>query len=395
MDVNFLSPAVLDNPFPYYAHLRQEAPAYWIEPMQAWAISRYEDVYSALRTPSVFSSAKWWKATSAQDMDPSLEAPHIMASDPPVHTRLRKLINRAFTPRLVGALEPRIRELTNQMFDQMASHNPVDFMRELAIALPITVIAELLGVEQERRADFRRWTDAFVAQVGGMATEAINAQARQDLADFHAYFRHMIAVRHKEPQDDLISGMVRAQDEGQMLTSGEVFNLATFLLLAGNETTANLIGNTILAVLQHPEQIATVRANPALIPNLIEEGLRYDSPIQIIPRHTTQDVKIAGQTIPAGAAVLIALGSANRDERVFPQADRFDVTRENAKEHVAFGFGIHFCLGAQLARLEGVAALETLLARYAHLSLCAEDMTRDLSSFIPRGLKTLPVRCVV
>lgn len=392
MDINFMSPAVLDNPFPYYARLRQEAPVYWIEPMQAWAISRYQEVFFVLRNPQLFSSARWWQATAVQDMDPALEAPHIMASDPPVHTRLRKLINRAFTPRIVANLEPRIREITNEIFDQMASRDELDFMRDLAIPLPVTVIAELLGVEQERRQDFRRWTDSFVATVGGMGTEAMNAQARQDLAEFHTYFRQMIEVRHKEPKDDLISGMVRAQDEGQMLTSGEVFNLATFLLLAGNETTANLIGNTILAILQHPEETAKVRASPALLSNLVEEGLRYDSPIQIIPRHTTQDVELGGKMISSGAAVLVMLGSANRDEQVFPQADHFDVTRDNAKEHLAFGFGIHFCLGAQLARLEGQAALETLLARYARLSLQEKDLERDLSAFIPRGLKKLPAR---
>ncbi|MGH8010427.1 MAG: cytochrome P450, partial [Candidatus Binatia bacterium] len=213
MDFNLMSPVVLENPFPYYAQLRREAPVYWIEPMQAWAISRYEEVFFVLRNPQLFSSAKWWAATAAQDMDPSLEAPHIMASDPPDHTRLRKLANRAFTPRIVATLEPRIREITNDLFDQMASRENLDFMRDLAIPLPVTVIADLLGVEQERREDFRRWTDSFVTTVGGMGTETMNAQARQDLAEFHAYFRHMIEARHKEPKDDLISGMVRAQDE--------------------------------------------------------------------------------------------------------------------------------------------------------------------------------------
>ena len=392
MDFNFMSPTVLENPYPYYAQLRHDAPVYWIEPMQAWAISRYDEVFFVLRNPQLFSSARWWQATSAQDMDPALEAPHIMASDPPVHTRLRKLINRAFTPRLVAELEPRIRTITNDLFDQMAAREQLDFMRDLAIPLPVTVIAELLGIEKERQDDFRRWTDSFVATVGGMGTETMNAQARQDLAEFHAYFRQMIEKRHKEPKGDLISGMVRAQEEGQMLTSGEVFNLATFLLLAGNETTANLIGNTILAMLQHPQETAKVRANPALLPNLVEEGLRYDSPIQIIPRHAVKDVEIGGKMIPAGAAVLVMLASANRDERIFSEPNRFDVTRDNAKEHLAFGFGIHFCLGAQLARLEGQAALETLLARYPRLSLREDGLERDVSAFIPRGLRKLPAR---
>lgn len=391
MNYNPLVPEVQENPYPYYAYLRRHAPVYKVEPQGWWAIARYDDIMSVVRSPQLFSSQHFFAGLTLEDSDPLLQDPIIMSLDPPAHTRLRKLANRAFTPRIVGALEPHIREITQELLAQRSADRTFDLVRDLAAPLPVRVIAELLGVEPERRDDFKRWTDAWITAAGGMGTVETHAQRRQDIAEFHAYFQHMIEVRRKEPKSDLISALVRAQDEGQMLTAGEVFNLATFLLIAGNETTTNLIGNTVLALLRHPQELAKAQANPALLPNLIEEGLRYDGPVQSEFRHATQDVTVGGTTIPAEAPVMVLFASGNHDEEIFAEPERFDVTRQNAPENIAFGHGIHFCLGAPLARLEARIALEALLPWLPHLSWQEEHVKRNVSMHQIRGLSSFPV----
>lgn len=393
MEYNPLLVAVQDDPYPYYAHLRRNAPVYWVEPLRACAVSRYEDVFFVQKNPQLFSSANFFTLTALQDKDPTLEGTHIIASDPPTHTRLRKLANRAFTPRLIHALELHIRAIVGELLADMAARRDCDVMTDLAMPLPIIVIAELLGVERERREDFRRWTDAFVRLAGGLATGAELDQQRQDMGAMHAYFQQMIEVRRKAPQADFISALIQAQDEEQKLTAGEVFNLATFVLIAGNETTRNLIGNTTLALLQNRHELTKVQNNPALLPALVEEGLRYDSPIQVVHRLALQDIEIAGTMIRADTPILVLVGSANRDERMFADPDRFDITRPNAHDNIAFGFGIHFCLGAPLARLEGRIALEMLLARFPRLAQRDAPIEKNSVLYIQRGLNTLPVSC--
>jgi cytochrome P450 len=387
MRYNPFLPEVKANPYPYYAHLREHAPVYQVEAAGFWAVSRYDEVLYILRNPQLFSSTILLAALLG-DLNPVPEAANLIASDPPVHTRLRKLVNRAFTPLLIAALEPRLREITEELLHNIARQKECDLVRDLSTPLPVIVIAEMLGVEPEHRHDFKRWSDDIVHAANGVSGEE-RAHAQQSVTEFRAYFQDAIERRRKTPGNDLITALVRAEEEDQVLTAGEVLSLTTLLLIAGNETTTNLIGNTMLALLEHPEALAQVQAQPNLIPNAIEETLRYDGPVQGIFRQATQDVEVAGTTIPAGSLLFPLFASADRDERKFPNPDRFDITR-NTEGHIAFGFGIHFCLGAPLARLETKVALEELLKRFRHISYGKEKVEK-IDSFFLRGPKTFPL----
>jgi len=390
MDYNPFLPEVQHNPYPYYAELRRHAPVYQVEGVGFWAVSRYDDVYSILRNPQVFPSSVL-VAVAMGDSNPfPPEAPAIIGCDPPDHTRLRKLANRAFTPRRIASLESHIREVTDQLIEQMPTQGEFDLVRDLSAPLPTITIAELLGVPAERRADFKRWSDDFVRSTNGAAvTREERDQIRQSISEWFAYFREVIAAYRKKPGDNLLSDLVRVEEENQMLTSEEILSLAAFLLAAGNETTTNLIGNAMLALFAHPQQLAHVRANPALISNVVEETLRYDGPVQLLPRLSAQEMKLSGTTIPAGSVVLALLGSANDDERKFPDPDHFDITR-NTEGHIGFGFGIHFCMGAQLARLEAKIVLEALFKQFPRLAR-KDDRVARLESLSLRGPTTLPL----
>lgn len=301
MDYNPFLPEVKDNPYSYYAHLRRHAPVYQVEASGFWAVSRYDDVLFVLKNPQLFSSSVLIAALLG-DLNPVPEAASLIASDPPVHTRLRKLVNRAFTPRIIADLEPRMREITSHLIKRVAPQGEFDLVKDLSTPLPVIVIAEMLGVEPDHREDFKRWSDDIVSAANGMLSGEERGRIRQSVDEFRAYFQEAIGARRVEPRTDLITVLVRAEEENQALTSGEVLSLTTLLLIAGNETTTNLIGNIVLALFDHPDEWAKVRADPSLIPNLVEETLRYDGPVQGIFRQATQDVELAGTTIPAGAA---------------------------------------------------------------------------------------------
>jgi cytochrome P450 len=388
VDYNPLSPAVQENPFPYYAYLRRHAPVAWLEPFQSWAVSRYYDVDYALKTPQLFSSASFL-SQAIGDLNPVPEAPSLISSDPPAHTRVRKLVNKAFTPRLIAALEPRLRAITAHLLEHILSRSEFDLVRDLATPLPVIVIAEMLGVEPERRDDFKRWSDDLVRGSNRPTAETERAHIRQSGAALRAYLQEVIDQRRKEPREDLITALIRAEEERQVLSANEILSLTVLLLLAGNETTTNLLGNTILTLLDHPAELAKVCANRALVPSLVEEVLRYESPVQLIIRQTTREVELSGTTIPAGATVFLLLGSANRDERKFPDPDRFDVLR-NPRDHLAFGYGIHYCLGAELARLEAKVALEALLFQCPPFSRKIDRVPR-VASLLVRGPERLPL----
>lgn len=389
MDFNPLSPEVTANPYPYYTELRNKAPMIWLEPFQSWALSRYTDVDFALRNPQIFSSSVF-TAEALGDLNPVPEVPWILDMNPPDHTRLRKLANKGFAPRLIRALEPRVRAITQEMIEALRSQPEGDLVATLSGPLPTTVIAEMLGVEPERRDDFKVWSDDVVRATGRPTDETERDQIRKSEAELRTYFEQMIERRRTEPGEDVITALVQAEEERDMLSSTEILALAILLLLAGNETTTNLIGNAVLALLNHPDELAKVRADPTLLPALVEEVLRYDSPVQVIFRRTAQDVDLEGGKIPAGQNVFLLLGSANRDERQFPEPDRFDITR-NPQDHVAFGYGIHYCLGAPLARLEGRNALEALLFECPPFRLAVERVA-PIASLIVRGPQTLPLR---
>ncbi len=379
MDYNPLSPEVRLDPYPYYEELRRDHPAY-LTPLGAYAISRYDDVNYLLMSPQLFSST----AMPTFNINDQPVAT-VINSDPPDHTRLRNLVNRAFTPKIIADLEPRIREITAQLIDRVAAAGEMDLVADLATPLPVTIIAELLGVEPERGEDFKRWSDNVVLQIGASQEDA--ERMDQELEGFSEYFQDAVEERRRHPKGDVISALVRAEEQQQALTSDQVLGFIGLLLIAGNETTTNLLGNAMLALLQHPDQLRLVLEEPSLIPNVVEEALRYDAPVQFLFRVTTREVEIAGTKLPQGAAVLPLFGSANRDDRRYPNAARFDVTRD-AQGHVAFGHGIHFCLGAPLARLETRIALEALLSRLRNFAL-ADPQVERIDSIFLRGPKRL------
>jgi len=379
---------VKENPYPYYAHLRANEPVYPIEELGWLAVSRYADVDFILRNPKLFSSEPMFQAFFG-DLDPVPEAPSMIVCDPPVHTRLRKLVNKAFTPTLVRALEPRVRKITQDLLDDVAGHD-MEFVRDIAHPLPVIVIAEILGVPAEDRPNFKRWSDDLVAVSNPPHSPEELQRLRTSMAEFRAYFEDAIEDRRTAPRDDLLTALVKAEEDAQMLTAGEILSTAVLLLFAGNETTTNLLGSMMLALLSHPDQFAAVRADPSLIPAVVEESLRYDGPIQGLPRQAKEDVELSDTKIPAGSMVLTLFASANHDETRFPDPDRFDITR-STRGHLAFGYGTHFCLGAPLARLESVVVLQEMLARYCSIQHADQPFERRLNAMILRGLDTLPL----
>jgi cytochrome P450 len=390
MEFNPFAPEVKQNPYPYFAHLRDHSPVYWVESLKSWAVSRYDDVASIAKNTQLFSSAPIIPAILG-DQNPVPEVNWMISADPPAHTALRKLVNKAFTPRMVAALEPRIREIIAQLLDQIAEKGgEFDLVHDFSTPLPLMVIAQMLGIEPDRYREFKQWSDDMIRATGGEeVTPAERERLRRSMDDLRAYFEQAIAERRGNPRDDLISALVRAEEDHHQLTAREVLAMCLLLLLGGNETTTNLIGSTVLTLLSRPAELAKVRADLTLVPPMIEEMLRYEAPAQALLRQATADTKIAGSTIPAGSGVMILYGSANRDERQFPNPDVFDVTR-NPQEHLAFGFGIHYCIGAPLARLEARIAMDAFLRRFPKVSL--RDQRREwIDSFVVRGPKSLPL----
>jgi cytochrome P450 len=404
------------DPYPLYRRLRDEAPVNRSAASGFYTVSRYEDVLAVLEHPERFSSRAMFTVmlNSGKEgfppvswdlvrfllrfafrarMNPLkvLAARNLIASDPPAHGGLRRLVNRGFTPRRIAELEPRIRVLVEELMAPLRQGAPFDLVGDLAIPLPVTVIAEMLGIEPARRRDFKRWSDAFVAGATGPGRSRPFAPAFADpMLELIAYFRSIVRQRRRAPGDDLVSAILAESPTGTLLSDMEAILFVQLLLIAGNETTTNLIGNAVQALLDHPEQLERVRRDPSRIPALVEEALRYDSPVQCVFRTATVDVEIAGVLVPAGATVAALLGSANRDERRFPEPDVFDVARDT-HGHLGFGFGEHFCLGSALARLEARVALEALVPVLERSQ--PDSASRELvDSFLVRGPKKLTLR---
>ncbi len=392
------------DPYPVYRQLREEAPLHRAPGSGTWCLSRHADVVAALRQPEIFSSLAMAKILMLGDsrlgvrdlpsllrfafrarVNPFRKAgppPGLINSDPPFHDALRDVVNRGFTPRRIGAWEPRLREIAEERIQGLRGGGPFDVVRDLAIPLPVTVIAEILGVEAERQHDFKRWSDSIVSFTSGTTRGGGMAGILDPMGECRSYVRGIVRARRQRPAEDLISVLVDPARE-DTLDEVEIFGLIILLLVAGNETTTNLIGNTTLALLEHPKTLERVAADPSLIPALVEETLRWDSPVQLIFRETTGDVELPSGKIPVGTSVALLLGAANRDERVFEAAERFDIDR-NPAGHVGFGFGVHFCLGASLARLEALVALETLIPELPGRR-ASEAQTPLVDSFLVRG----------
>jgi cytochrome P450 len=408
------SPAWRDDPYPKYRELRDAAPVHFSPEAGVFCVSRYEDVMVVLRSHDLFSSRAMMTQLmmgGERDGPPvtlrSLlfaarlmltarinpftfpKVPSLIASDGERHSGLRAIVNRGFTPRQITAWEKRAREIVSECMQKSATGD-FEVVHDLAIPLPVTVIAEMLGVEPERRHDFKRWSDVVIDNASGAGrAEPFGPKVLDAFAEMTRYLVRIARARTKQPADDLISLLVSAEG-GEALSPVEMVQFVTLLLVAGNETTTNLIGNAAAALLDHPAQLARVAAEPELIPSLIEETLRFDAPIQLVFREAVADVEIAGVRIPAGATVAPLIGSANRDERRFPAPDVFDVGR-NPQGHVGFGFGKHFCLGASLARLEARVALEALVPALVRMRRVEARVPR-VDSFLVRGPSRLSLR---
>jgi len=405
------------NPYVHYAELRKHSPVHRLDG-GFYLVSRYDDVRYVLMHPELFSSKAMQRMMmsgmgvgiqnmgNSQGIDPKalevlgqmseelgfnpaemMTTPSVIASDPPNHERLRGIVNRGFTPRRIAALEPRIRQIAAEAVDRMLEKDEFDLVADFTIPLPVSVIAEILGVGSDRFADFKRWSDTLVSSSTGSASGTQPAALLGAFKDFNAYFMEQIELRRRDPKDDLISTLIAAEGGEAALTPMETLMFAVLLLVAGNETTTNLMGNTILALQREPEQFARVQSDPKLVPALVEEGLRYDGPVQMLFRETTQDVELAETKIPPGSSVMAIFASANRDEQQFPDPDRFDIDRDT-HGHLAFGLGIHFCLGASLARLEARVGFEELFKRVSRLRRLDPEV-EYVDSFLLRGPRQL------
>ena len=391
---NPLSASTVQDPYPAYAALRSRSPVHRSRVMNAWLFTRHADVDTILRDHRRFGNDPR-KGTLSSPQSARLPPPDeftMLLLDPPDHTRLRSLVNKAFTSRAVNALEPRIRSVMNSLLDEIDDLEGFDLIEAIARPLPIIVIAEMLGIPARDRDLFKRWSIQRARLLEPTISRRERAIAFSTLEDFDAYFRAVIKKRRDQPRDDLVSALVQAQLDDDRLTERETLNMLRLLLIAGNETTTNLIGNGVLALLRHPDELERLRAKPELIPSAVEEVLRFDSPVQLDTRRVLADCEINGFALRKRDNVVLALGAANRDPEAFEQPDRLDVGR-GARSHVSFGRGIHHCLGATLARLEGRIVLETLLERFARMQLLT-DRPKFRRNVVLRGLNTLPVRCV-
>ncbi|PWK11617.1 cytochrome P450 [Tumebacillus permanentifrigoris] len=372
------------SPVDWYAEMRANAPVYFDEERNAYDVFSYEDVQRVLSDYANFSSQRQGEELTSQS---------IINMDPPKHMKYRQLVAQAFTPKAIDALAPRISEIAKELLDEVADQPEFDIIRDFSYPLPVIVIAEMLGVPNQDREKFKHWSDIVVKGVDFEAGETIeqNLALRHTVTqELGAYFAEVIQSRAIEPKNDLITALLAAEVDGEKLTVPELLGFAFLLLVAGNETTTNLIGNTMQSLLEHPEIWEHLVREPGLLPSAIEEGLRFRSPAQSMNRFTTQEVEIGGVVIPAGAEVIAWIGSANRDDAKFVKAEQFVIDR-SPNPHIAFGNGPHFCLGAPLARLEGRIAMQALIERFPQMKLKQDAKLSIGLSPIVSGLKRLPV----
>jgi len=399
-EFNPFTPEALADPYPMYRELLKHNPVSWNPIMETWVFTRYEDVDRILTHEAMSADRRSGnnrfaemqrKQIEEQPDSPFNRAPTMLTSDPPEHTRLRRLVSKAFTPRAVEDLRARIQDIVDDLLGDVAEAGEMDLVQALAYPLPVIVIAELLGVPAEDRAKFKKWSDEIVATLGGPFTpQEVQQAAAASIDELIAYLSAVIEDRRKNPRDDLISGLIAAEDEGNVLSTQEIYTTTILLLVAGNETTTHLIDNGTLALLRNPDQIDILRKDQSLIKSAVEELLRFTGPVQGTGRVVTEDVEIGGQAMKARETAFVLLGAANHDPAKWgDDADRLDVTR-NPVDHLAFGDGIHFCLGAPLARAEAQIAIGTLTERFPNLKHAVDEPEWG-GTFIIRGVKSLPL----
>jgi hypothetical protein len=389
-------PDVIADPYPTFRRLQAADPVHWSEVLGGWVLTRYADVKAALNDPRL-SSDRITPFLRHQDGSgrPALgELGRIVGlwavfTDPPKHTRLRALMNTAFTTRAVERLRPRVVAIVDELLERAAGAGAMDVIRDFAYPLPITVIAGMIGVPAADREPFKAWSDELAQFVGSaLARPDKYERAGRSLAAMADYFRRMIPPRRARPQDDIMSALIAAEERGDALSEDELVATCILLLFAGHETTTNLIGNGVLALLRHPDQARALREEPALTQPGVEELLRYDGPTQAMVRVAREGVDIGGRAVKPGDRVFTMINAANRDPEQFAEPDRLDLARQNNR-HIAFGYGIHFCLGAPLARLEAQIAVPALVARFPDMRLAGEPPW--LESLVFRGVTSLPV----
>ena len=398
-----LSPLTLDflqNPYPMFDRLRAEAPVFWSNKGRYWLISRYADAHTLLRElPAEMALQRRPRVNPRiQLIPPAAEllksrSHWLLAIDPPDHTRLRSIFNKAFTPAMVNQLRPRIQKIASDLIDALQDKAEIELISDYAFVLPVTVITEMLGIPAEDRDKFRHWSHALTQTLEPrpvLDLDRIN-RANQSNRDLIDYLRPLIQDRRRNPKNDLISALVEAEEKGNKLSEQELLGNCVLLLVGGHETTVNLIGNGVLALLRNPEQLEMLKSDPTLIVSAVEEFLRYDSPAQIVRGVAVEEIELRGCRIKKGDMIVILLGACNRDPAVFPKPDKLDIQRSPNK-HISFSEGIHYCLGASLARAEGKIAIATLINRLPGFRL-KTDKVEYKQPFALRGVKELLLSC--
>jgi cytochrome P450 len=393
LDEELISPEFLADPYPLLRQLRENDPIHWSDSIGGWVLTKYDDIVTTFKATDQYSNegrlarVVEYLPAEARGQLSSFEEHYrtrgLLHSDPPVHTRLRKLVTKAFTPRMIEALRSKIQAFTNEL---------LDIIPDLAVALPITVLAEILGAAATDRDLFKRWADHLLA-FQGVNKPPINLllRAQSTLIEMKAYLGDLIAKSRRQPGTDLISELVKAESEGDKLSEAELLNTCITLLVAGHETTTSLVGNGIQLLLSHPDEWARLKADPSLLTSAIEEILRYESPVARQPRLMKENATLSGHRIERGQVVFQMLNAANRDPAYFTDPDTFDIGRLNNR-HMAFGVGIHFCVGAVLSRTEGQIVFGTLMERAADVRLVSDQPAWDLTKPNSRMMKTLPVQ---
>ncbi|MFY0569933.1 cytochrome P450 [Archangium lansingense] len=386
-----LAPEFRANPHPNFAELRRNTPVVQVEPAGFWAISRYDDVAFVIKNPQLFSSEGFKAAWQPAWVGYNPLANSMLAQDGTNHTRLRKLVSRAFNASATTRLEAPIRKTAHLLADELAQKGEADFVSMFAMPLPAFVIGELLGLDGSLHHRFKAWSDDFV----GVTPEPMGPEHAQrtlaSIADLTRYLTEVIEARRRSPTDDLVSDLMSEEVEGQHLTDREIVDFLVLLLIAGLETTVHLLSNSLLFLAERPDELARLRADLTLVPRFIEEMLRYDPPVQSVPRIAMSDVTISGVKIPKGDVVLAIIASANRDERHYTEPDRFDLHRE--QPGLSFGYGVHYCIGAQLARMEARCGLEALLSRFSGFKRTSTSLTWSQAITV-RGPHALPLRFI-
>jgi cytochrome P450/nitrite reductase/ring-hydroxylating ferredoxin subunit len=396
IDFDPMAPDQRECPFDLYARARDQMPVFYSDRFDLWIVTRYEDIARILKDPARFSSAQSLAVDSA--VPPAVQAvldkgypptPTMVTADPPVHTRFRELVSKAFTSRRVALMEPRMREIAHKLVDGFQQEGHADIVRRFAYPFPMEVIAEILGVPSGEMEQFKRWSDDMSARFGPLPLER-NIECARSEVEFQHYFAAKLEERQRKPQRDLLTDLLHARIKGEApLNMAEMLSILKQLLIGGNETSTNLIGSMMLLLMNNPDQLESILRDRSLEQNAVEEALRLDSPVQGLFRTATQDVEIGGVRIPKGAHLELLYASGNRDDARFREADRFDIYRRDSGNHMAFGFGIHFCIGAPLARYEGRVALDVLLERLPNIRLASGQPFEHHPHFFLRGLKHL------